>query len=177
MAISSSSLDVNSIVTQLLQLEQRPLPLLASKEAGFQAKISAYGTLKTPRAALQSAVAPLARSGTFSALTATSSDATVLTASASGVPTGTYNIEVLTTAKYQALRSNDAYTSATDTFNAGKLSIKVGSGTAIDIDITADNNNLTGIRNAINNANAGVSASIINDGTNQRLVLTSKTLG
>src|SRR5690606_19642717 len=74
-------------------------------------------------------------------------------------------------------RSDDAYTSASDTFNTGKLSIKVGSGSAIDIDITADNNNLTGIRNAINNANAGVNASIINDGTNQRLVLTSKTLG
>src|SRR5690606_40933744 len=102
MAISSSSLDVNSIVTQLMQLEQRPLTLLASKEAGFQAKISAYGSIKSALAALQSTVAPLARSGTFSALTATSSDATVLTASASGVPTGTYNIEVLTTAKYHA---------------------------------------------------------------------------
>lgn len=177
MAISSSSLDVNSIVTQLMQLEQRPLTLLANKEAGFQAKISAYGSIKSALAALQSTVAPLARAGTFSALTATSSDTTVLTAAAAGVPTGTYNIEVIATAKYNALRSNDAYTSATDTFNTGKLSIKVGSGSAIDVDITADNNNLTGIRNAINNANAGVNASIINDGTNQRLVLTSKTLG
>lgn len=177
MAISGSSLDVNSIVTQLMQLEQRPLTLLATKEAGFQAKISAYGSIKSALAALQSTVAPLARSGTFSALTATSSDTTVLSASAAGVPTGTYNIEVTTTAKYHALRSNDAYTSATDTFNTGKLSIQVGSGSTIDVDITDGNNNLTGIRNAINNANAGVNASIINDGTNQRLVLTSKTLG
>lgn len=178
MAITAtSSLDVNSIVTQLMTLEQRPISLLETKEAAYQAKISAYGTVKGALSALQTALAPLARTATFTAQSATSSDTTVLSATASGVSSGTYNIQVTQVAKAHTVRSNDAYTSASDTFNTGTLSIKVGSGAAIDIDITSSNNTLSNIRNAINNANAGVNASIVNDGTNQRLVLTSKTLG
>ena len=177
MALSGSSLDVNSIVTQLMTLEQRPLTLLATKEAGFQAKISAYGSIKSALASLQKALTPLAKGSTFTAQTAASSDNTVLTATAAGVSSGTYNIEIDKVAKAHTLRTQAAYTTAFESLNSGTLSIKVGNSTAIDVEINASNNSLTGIRNAINNANAGVNASIINDGTNQRLVLTSKTLG
>ena len=45
------------------------------------------------------------------------------------------------------------------------------------ITIDATNNSLTGLRDAINAANMGVSASIINDGTNSRLSITSADTG
>jgi flagellar hook-associated protein 2 len=178
MAISSGSIDVNGLVTQLMTLEQRPLTLLSTKEAGFQAKISAFGTIKSALATLQTSIAQLAKTTTFTARTATSSDATVLSATAgNAAANGTYNITVDKLAKFNAVRSNDAYTANGDTFNTGTLSISVGNGAAKTIEIGANDNTLGGIRDAINNANAGVKASIINDGTNQRLVLSSKTMG
>ena len=60
MAISSpgigSNLDVNGIVTQLMALERRPLQQLDKKEAGFQAQLSAFGTLKSSLTSFQTAV-------------------------------------------------------------------------------------------------------------------------
>jgi flagellar hook-associated protein 2 len=178
MAISSSSIDVNGLVTQLMTLEQRPLTVLDSKEAGIQAKISAFGSIKGALSTLQTSIAQLAKTTTFTARTATSSDATVMSATAGNAAVnGTYTITVDKLAKFNAVRSNDAYTANTNTFNTGTLSISVGDGSAKTVTIDPDDNTLSGIRDAINNANAGVSASIINDGTNQRLVLSSKTMG
>ena len=41
-----SGLDVNGIIQQLIAVERQPLAALDTREAGFQAKITAYGTLK-----------------------------------------------------------------------------------------------------------------------------------
>lgn len=178
MAIASSSLDVNSIVTQLMELERQPLAVLDTKEASYQAKISAYGTVKSALASLQTAVQALTQPNTFKALGITSSDLAVVSGSSTTeAAPGTYNVVVDQIAKAHTVRSNGAYTSTSTTFNTGTLSIKVGSGTAVDVDITSSNNSLAQVRNAINNSGAGVNATIVNDGTNQRLVLTSKTMG
>jgi flagellar hook-associated protein 2 len=93
MAIASpglgSSLDVNSIVSQLMSLEQRPLTVLAQKEAGFQAKISALGSLQGVISAVQSAAANLVpASGTtatqkFSVLKSAVGDPTMASVSTS----------------------------------------------------------------------------------------------
>lgn len=53
-----SNLDVNSIVSQLMAVERQPLTLLAKRESDFQAKLSAYGTLKGALSAFQTAVSP-----------------------------------------------------------------------------------------------------------------------
>lgn len=178
MAIAASSLDVNSIVSQLMELEKQPLKVLDTKEASFQAKISAYGTVKSALASLQSAVQTLTQANTFKALGITSTDINVVSGSATTeAAPGTYNIVVDELASAHTVRSNGAYTATSATFNTGTLSIKVGNGAAVDVEITTNNNSLAQVRNAINNAGAGVNATIINDGTNQRLVLTSKTMG
>lgn len=178
MAIAASSLDVNSIVSQLMELEKQPLKVLDTKEASFQAKISAYGTVKSALASLQSAVQTLTQPNTFKALGITSTDINVVSGSATTeAAPGTYNIVVDELATANTLRSNGAYTATNATFNTGTLSIKVGTGAAVNVEITNKNNSLAQVRNAINNSGAGVSATIINDGTNQRLVLTSKTMG
>jgi flagellar hook-associated protein 2 len=178
MAIAASSLDVNSIVSQLMELEKQPLKVLDTKEASYQAKISAYGTVKSALASLQSAVQTLTQPNTFKALGITSTDLNVVSGSATTeAAPGTYNIVVDEIATAHTVRSNGAYTATSATFNTGTLSIKVGNGTAVDVEITTNNNSLAQVRNAINNSGAGVNATIINDGTNQRLVLTSKTMG
>jgi len=173
-----SGLDINGIVSKLMAVEGRPLTALAAKEASYQAKISAYGAVKSALAGLQGAVNTLKTVGTYTGLTASSSNKEAATASVSGSPTSaSYAITVTQLAKHHALRSTDPYTAATNTFTTGTLSIQIGSGTPVDVTIDSSNNTLAGIRDAINAANAGVTASIVNDGTNYRLLLASKTLG
>lgn len=108
MAISSpgigSNLDINSIVNQLMQAEAQPLAKLTKKEASYQARISAYGSLKGSLSAFQSALATLSDASKFQSIKADSSDAKVFTASASSKATaGAYNINVTQLARGQTL--------------------------------------------------------------------------
>jgi flagellar hook-associated protein 2 len=173
-----SGLDVNSIVTQLMTLEQRPITTLNTKEASFQAKLTAYGSLKGALAAVQSAVEVLTLATTFTSRTAAVSDTTILAASAgTTAAAGSYAVEVTQLAKYHAVRSNTNYTATTETLNTGTLAIRVGVGVTANIAIDSSNNTLAGLRDTINDAGAGVTATIINTGSTNRLVLTSNTLG
>lgn len=173
-----SGLDVNSIVSKLMELERIPLTKLNSKETAYQAKLTAYGSIKGALSSLQTAAATLTSTATFSGKTSSVSDSTVLSASAaSTAAAGTYSLSVTQLAKFHTLRSNTNYAATTDTFNTGNLAISVNGGAAVNVAITAGNNTLAGIRQAINDAGAGVTATIINDGSTNRLVLRSNTSG
>lgn len=173
-----SGLDVEGIVSKLMALEEKPLSRLDTKETAAQAKITAYGSVKSYLANLQTTSTTLATASTFTGKTASVSDSTVLTAAASSTAAaGTYSISVTQLAKYHTLRSNTDYAATSETFNTGTLSISIGGAAAVNVAINGTNNSLSGIRQAINDANAGVTATIINDGTTNRLVLTSETSG
>jgi flagellar hook-associated protein 2 len=188
-----SNLDVKSIVSQLMQVEQQPLQLLDTKEASYQAKLSAFGSLKSALSTLQTAASKLNLSSTFLGNKASVADASVLSANVTGTAVaGDYNIEVQSLAKAQKLVST-GFASIDTVVGQGSLSISLGSysdagsppvsftqksgTTPVSITIDSSNNTLAGIRDAINNAGAGVSASIINDGTSYRLALTSTSTG
>lgn len=187
-----SGLDVNSIVKQLLAVESQPLAGLDKKEAGFQAKITAYGTLKSALSSFQTAQRGLSEIAKFQTIKATPADATIYSASATSIAVpGTYSIEVVDLAQAHKLRSN-GFTNVTDAVGSGTLTFQYGtydSGgntftlngakAAQTVTIGAGQNTLSGIRDAINAANIGVTASIINDGTASpnKLLLTSKDTG
>lgn len=192
MALSSpgigSGLDINGLVGQLMALEQRPLTLLNNKEARFQAQLSAYGSLKGALSSFQSAVAALATPAKFTALKASVADGSVLSASAAATAAaGSYSIEVQTLAQAQKLKS-DNFNAITDTVGSGTLTIQFGTydggsftpnpdKPAQTITVASGQSSLAGVRDAINAAGAGVSASIVNDGSGYRLVLASKDSG
>jgi len=196
MAISSpgigSNLDVNGIVNQLMALEQRPLTALAREEASYQAKLSAYGNLNSALAQFQSSVQTLANPVKFQGLTASVADTSILSASAasSAVP-GSYAVEVQTLASQQKLTSA-GFANATDVVGTGTITIQFGtynSGpnsftlnsarSAQTVTIDSAHSTLGGIRDAINAAAIGVSATLVNDGSasGNRLVLTSTDSG
>lgn len=110
MAISSpgigSNLDINSIVSQLMQVESQPLTTLAKKEASYQAQLSAFGSLSSALSTFQATVAGLTNPAKFQSVSANSSDSTVFSASAtSQASPGTYNINVSRLAQAQSLLS------------------------------------------------------------------------
>ncbi|MCX7166918.1 MAG: flagellar filament capping protein FliD [Rhodocyclales bacterium] len=174
----ASGLDVNGIITKLMALEQRPLTKLDTKEADYNAKLTAYGSIKGALSGLQTAAKALTATSTFTSKATSVSDTTVLNASAgSAAAAGSYGLSVTQLAKAHTVRSNTNYAATTDTFNTGTLAITIGGGSAVNVTIDGSNNTLTGIRQAINDANAGVTATIINDGSTNRLVLSSNTSG
>ncbi|MBX3678347.1 MAG: flagellar filament capping protein FliD [Rhodocyclaceae bacterium] len=192
MALSSpglgSGLDVGSLVSQLMALERRPLTALASKEAKYQAQLTAYGSLKGALSSFQTAVAALASPAIFSAARASIADSAVATVSASSAATaGSYSLEVQTLAQAHKLKSG-GFAETSDTVGTGTLTIQFGTYStgsftlnpdkaAATISIDSGKSSLAGVRDAINAANAGVSASIINDGSGNRLVIASKDTG
>lgn len=178
-AISSqglgSGLDIASIVSKLMTIEQLPLTKLQTQEASYQAQLTAYGAVKSALSSLQADAAALSQPGSFSTTNASSSDATVATANSSGSATaGNYNLAVLQLAKASQIRATAASGAV---FNAGTLQIQINSQTT-DVAITAGAT-LAQIRDAINNSGAAVTASIINTGTGagDSLVLLSNVTG
>lgn len=183
-----SGLDVAGLVTQLMAAERQPLVALDRKEVGFQAQLSAYGTFKGSLSAFQSSMAGLGNISKFRGFKTTTSDATVVTASAaSTAANGSYAIEVTQLAQAQKLRSK-AFAEVTSVVGTGTLTFQFGkySGgiftansekSSSTVTISSAQNSLSGIRDAVNSANFGVTATILNDGSGNRLVFTSKDSG
>lgn len=184
-----SGLDINGLVSQLMAVESQPLQQLDTKEAGYQAKLAAYGQVKSALSSFQSAVSGLESASSFQSVAATSGNTSVYTVSATSdaVP-GTYAIEVTQLAQSQKLASS-AVTATSDAVGTGTLTFQFGTDNgsgvftvnsnkaAQSVTIDSTHNSLSGIRDAINSANIGVSATIINDGTGYKLSLTSKDTG
>lgn len=174
---SSSSLDVNSIVSQLMQVEGQRKTRLQRSEADYQLKLSAVGNLSSAMSSFESALDSLRGAAAFQPIKAESGDSSVLTASASSdAVEGKYNLEVTQLAKANMLASR-AYADTTSAIGTGTLTIQVGTGASKAVTIDSTNNTLSGIRDVINKANTDVNASIVNDGTGNKLLLTAKKMG
>lgn len=184
-----TNLDINAIVTQLMTVEQRPLNLLAEKAAKLETKISSYGMVKSAMATLQTAIQSLGKEEIFASRKATIADAGVATVAASTTATpGNYSIEVSSLARSQVTASSAFAGGSTATVGSGTLTIELGSysggaftanpdKTAVNVTIGAGASSLADVRDAINAAGAGVTASLLNDGTGTRLVLSSQDGG
>ncbi len=174
---ASSSIDINSIVSQLMQVESRRKVLLQQKEASYQLKLSSVGNLSSAMASFKSSLNVLKVRANFESVKADSSDSTIISAAASSTAAeGVYNLEVTQLARANMLAST-AYTDTTSTIGTGTLTIQVGSGASIDITIDSSNDSLTGIKNAINSSSAEVTASIVNDGSGYKLVMNADNMG
>ena len=182
MALTSSGigsgLDIDSLVTQLVQAEgQGPKLRLDRREASIQADLSAFGQLKSALSEFKSALGGLNNASSFQARSTVSSNEDSFTASASFIATkGSYKIEVLGLVQAEKVRS-DSFV-ADETIGTGTLDISLGA-TTFQIVIDGTNNTLGDIKDAINSAtdNPGVTASIINVDSGPQLVFTSNEGG
>lgn len=178
---SGSSIDTNAIVQQLMQVERQPLLKLKQKEAGYQAKISAYATLLSSVSSFKSAVTPL-KDSSLIGMKATVSDTSYMTATASSTATaGTYTMKIGSLAAAQSL-SSLSFGSQTmkvadlSVNTTQKIKIQVGSSTAKEITIDSTNNTLSGIKDAINSASAGVTASVVKESSSFIINANNKTI-
>lgn len=185
-----SNLDLNSLLTQLQTAEQVPLDAINKQASSYQAKLSAYGQVQSVVSAYQAAAKKLGDATTFGVVKASVGSTDVMSVStASNAVPGNYSINVGTLATAQSLVSGQvADQKAAIGSGGGDIVFDFGEALATDATATptstkkvtiAANASLQDIRDAVNKAGIGVTASIINDGSSApyRLVLTSDKTG
>lgn len=191
-----SGIDIRSIVDGLVAAERQPQEfLLTRQESDIQAKLSSFGIFKSALSDFRASLAGLRDAGKFASLNATTSQSDVISASvSSNADIGHFNLESKQLAQAQSLVTG-GFSDANATVGTGQLTIKFGStdydadtdtynsfsqnaeqGT-LTLNLDAGNNTLTGLRDAINEADAGVKASIVYDGSAYRMVLASENTG
>ncbi len=189
-----TSLDVSSIVSGLMQVQDIPLTELQNQVTGDQAEVSAYGQLSGALSTFQAVVANAADAANFQTLSATvgsssAASASVSTTSGAGAATqGSHSLSISQLAQNQLTASGD-FASTAAAVGTGSLTIQYGSygsdgsftpsttQASTTVTIGSGNDSVSGVVAAINNAAGGVSASIVNDGTGSRIVLSGSNTG
>ena len=183
-----SGLDVNGIVSKLMVIERLPETQLSNQNNIIQAELTAYGTLQGALSSFQTAVQTLDTASTFTASTATVADPTVFTASTNSTAAlGSHVIEVQHLAQSQTLQSA-AFPNTTNSIGTGSLTFDFGTYSttggvtsfapntakqSVTVTIPSGSGTLPAIASAINAAHAGISATVINDGTSYYLQYSS----
>ncbi len=185
-----SGADINSIVTQLVALESRPLVQMRNAANTLQTQVSSYGQLSSLFGALQSAANNLTGNSLWNKSTATSSDDTAVTVvGGSTAAAGSYAVSVQRLAANQTVVSTSPYADASALVGSGTLTLDIGQwdlppmnflpqvGRApVTLPITASDT-LQTLRDKINGLGAGVNASIVTDSSGARLSLRSSSSG
>ncbi|UTA49474.1 flagellar filament capping protein FliD [Simiduia sp. 21SJ11W-1] len=187
---AGSGIDSKKLVEQLVAIEKSAKQTqIDTKREGLEAKLSDYGLFKSALSTLQGALSTLKNPDTYSAKSVSfpDSDVVIPTAIEAGALSGTYSLEVTNIARSQSL-SSGTFAAVTDAVGKGTLTFNFGSWdspptvfsanadkTAKTITIDDSNNSLEGLRDAINDANMGVQASIVNDGSGFKLLMKAES--
>lgn len=187
-----SGLDVGTIIGSLMAIERRPLVQLQSDASGLSSQLSTFGQMQSLSATMRDKAAAIASVTMWSKTAASSSNASVIGAAVvpnGGAVAGAYSIEVSRLATSQSLTSR-TYSAATNAVGQGSLTIEQGSWTgtpptaftakagATPISVAVEaTDTLETLRDKINAADGGVSATIITDASGARLSIRSKETG
>jgi flagellar hook-associated protein 2 len=187
---TGSGIDSNKLADQLTEASKMvQAQRLTSKKTLLETQISDYGLLRSSLSKLETAAAALGSADTFNAKALSLPDTKLLSITKldAKATAGSYQLKVEQIAQAQSL-SSGTYASVNSPVGKGTLTIRLGDWNAGLTDFTVDstktggtitiddtNNSLTGLRDAINKENLGVTASIVSDGGSFKLLLTAKT--
>lgn len=185
-----SGVDTNSLVDQLVELERAPdEQRLDQRQEKLEAQISGMGQLRNAVAEFDGTLSALANPDTFDTKEASISDTGLMDVkelSPDAVP-GDYRMVIEQVARSQSL-SSGSYESLDSEVGEGELTLRFGDwandlssftadpdaeGATIELD--ESNNTLGGLRDAINDADIGVQASIVGEEGNYQLLVTGPT--
>ncbi len=174
----ATGLDTNSIVKELMALERQPIKRLEADKSWLTSRQQAYSAFDARLKGFMTSVGKLTTAENLrqKSVSTSSQDFFSVTSSSQALEGTSYQVEVVSLAQVQKSVS-EGYASKSDAlFGSGELTLTVGDAEAVTINIDQSNNSLEGMMRTINEAGAGITASIINDGTDSpyRLVLTGK---
>ena len=174
-----SGYDFSGIVDSLVSVYKLPETRMVTKQTTIQTTKDAWRDVNTRISALEATLTGLSDSTTWTATQATSSNPNLLSATTGiNAVQGVYNIKVLNTAQAQTVTSTlQAVSSATvaTTLTAGTFTITIG-GVAKTVSVAAGDS-LQTIADSINNAKAGVSATVVQVTGGYQLAITARQTG
>ena len=184
-----SGIQVEEIVAKLVSLEKQPLVKLQSVASSMKTQLSVYSQVKSLVSTLSDAAGKLAKSSSWSSVTATSANNAAVSVQVTGAASATaFEVQVQQLARGQSVASASLGVAGTPV-GAGTLSIQLGAwsqpvpsgftgGATAAVDITVDaTDSLNDVAAKINGAKAGVSATVLRDAQGERLLLRSSTTG
>ncbi|MFU7456331.1 flagellar filament capping protein FliD [Serratia marcescens] len=178
-----SGLDLNGLLDKLTKAEQQRLTPYTTKQSSYNAQLTGYGTLKGALEKFDNLSKEMAKEDFFKATTATEHDAFKITTNAKAVP-GNYVVEVKNLAQAQTLTtqakvSDQGAKLGAEGVTDRSLTITAGNPPKeTKIPLSDDQTSLVELRDAINGAKAGVTASIMRVGDNDyQLAISSSTTG
>lgn len=169
----------SDLVDQLVAAERAPTEnRLTQKTQQSEAMLSAYGKLRSAITELRLPMRQLSSADNLKAFSATSSNENIgVSVDSTKASRGSYSLDVTSLASAQALASQAVFADKDSaSVGQGTLQLSVG-GKVKDITIDSSNNTLQGMADAINEANAGVSAGIIDTGSGYQLVMSADDTG
>ncbi len=175
---SGSGLDIESIVTQLMALEERPIQELELRRGDLDIQITDAGRLRSDIETLSTVAESLSDASKFGAWESTSSDEEVLTATnTDGLIAEAHSIEVQTLASAHRLISTP-FDSPDADYGAGDFSFSTTEEN-FSITLASGQSTLVDLRDAINSAeeNNIMIASLINTDAGTSLILTASETG
>ena len=175
---SSSGINVASAVASAMQAMSLPELEWEQEQVTLQSNTAGINGIQTDVGTLQTALQAMADpAGAIASMTATSSDSSLVTATAApGTPTGSHVVVVKNVATTSSWYSDAVATSST-ALPTGSFTLQVGTGTPTTIAIGGDTDTLDDLASSINTQNLGVTASVINDSTGSRLAIVSNSSG
>lgn len=182
-----SGLDSEGIISALMSVERRPITLLTEQTSEIKTQLSSVGKIQSLVAAMRDKAGAIGGVSLWGQTTVTSSDsASVGGFTTTGATPGRYSVTVSQLAASQTVTMANAVPSSSSTLGDGTLQIELGSwdgttfagdGSPVTITIGSDETSLSAIRDKINAADAGVTATIVNDANGARLSIRSDETG
>ena len=173
-----NNIDFSQILEAVMAQERQPFNALSTKKDALEKQNTLLGTLAGKLSSLQSAAENLSSPDSLDVLSATSSDTSLVGVStSSGSISGVYDVVVNQRAKAQVTASTSTATADQIVTTGGTLSLLVGNQPPVNI-VAAGNMTLRQLADKINEADAGVQASVVQvTPGNYRLVLTAGDTG
>ncbi len=172
---AAGQIDTTALVGQIMQAAALPQTRLKNQLAVEQAIDTAYQTVTMKITAMQTAAQALTDPFAWTATSATSSDPGVVATSSTAAVAGTTTFDVLALAKAQiSTVAADSSGNVTST-PANGLTITTADGTAHQI--TLASGSAADVASAVNTANIGVRAAVVNTDTGTVLQLSSTSSG
>ncbi len=158
-----SGLDTKAIIDAILNSEKIPQDRLRAKQADVDNRAKTFDSLAAKVRAFSTSLDPLNNTTGLATRKATNPTAGATIEVKDGAATGTHTLKVISLAARDTELSEDFASDTATGIGTGSIDITVA-GTPYTITIGPGQDSLVGIRNAINGADIGVTATVINDG-------------
>lgn len=177
----ASNLNTTDIINATITLERIPASLAENRQGIITKELSTFTALSAKILALKVSLVGISSRSALTQSSITISDDSFMSATAEGeISAGTYTLDILSLARNHQIASQGFSTASDSIFGTGTITLALGNQSPTTITIDENSNSLIGVKKAINDANIGISASIINDGTSSnpyRLLLTGSKTG